>query len=54
MQIVKVAQTDFYEWLNLAMQLGSDSLLEKMHTRLTAILNAPHDWHYDGINRLSI
>jgi aminoglycoside 6'-N-acetyltransferase I len=43
MNIIKVTQDDFNEWLDLAMQFWSDYSLEEMHVTLTAILNSPHE-----------
>ena len=43
MKIVEVNQDGFHEWLDLAMQLWSDSTLEEMHTSLTEILHSPRE-----------
>jgi aminoglycoside 6'-N-acetyltransferase I len=40
--IVKVTQADFEEWLNLALELWTDYSTEEMQVSLTEILNAPH------------
>lgn len=41
MNIVKVTQADFEEWLNLALELWTDYSLEEMQIGLTEILHSP-------------
>ncbi|MBN8563578.1 MAG: GNAT family N-acetyltransferase [Leptolyngbya sp. UWPOB_LEPTO1] len=43
MDIIKITQADFNEWLDLAMQLWSDNSIEEMHASLTTILQSPRE-----------
>jgi aminoglycoside 6'-N-acetyltransferase I len=46
MDIIKVTQDDFCEWLDLALKLWSDYSVEEMQGILTAILHSPREAAY--------